>query len=164
LLFDVALDRIDVTVHPQSVVHSMVQFVDGSTLAQVSPPDMRLPIALGMGWPHRIPGAAASCDWRQAAHWTFEPLDTEAFPAIELMKHAGTLGGTWPAVFNAANEQAVYAFHRGEVNFTTIVDIVAVVVNEHEGDRTPRLEDVLGAEGWARNRADQLIAQRFSAR
>ncbi len=164
LLFDVALDRIDVTVHPQSVVHSMVQFVDGSTLAQVSPPDMRLPIALGMGWPHRIPGAAASCDWTQAAHWTFEPLDTKAFPAIELMKHAGTLGGTWPAVFNAANEQAVYAFHRGEVNFTTIVDIVAVVVNEHEGDTTPRLEDVLGAEGWARNRADQFIAQRFSAR
>ena len=163
LLFGIELDRIDVTVHPQSVVHSMVQFVDGSTLAQASPPDMRLPIALGIGWPHRITGAAASCDWTQSAQWTFEPLDSEAFPAIGLMKHAGNLGGTWPAVFNAANEQAVYAFHRGDVRFTDIVDIVAAVVDDHQGEKSPRLEDVLGAEDWARDRADRLIAQRFSA-
>ena len=164
LLFDVELNRIDVTVHPQSVVHSMVQFVDGSTLAQASPPDMRLPIALGIGWPHRITGAAASCDWTRAAQWTFEPLDSEAFPAIDLMKQAGGWGGTWPAVYNAANEQAVHAFHRGEVAFTDIVDIVAAVVEQHDGEKAPRLEDVLGAEQWARERADHLIAQRFSNR
>ena len=164
LLFDVELDRIDVTVHRQSVVHSMVQFVDGSTLAQASPPDMRLPIALGIGWPHRITGAAASCDWTRAAEWTFEPLDSRTFPAIELMKRAGGLGGTWPAVYNAANEQAVHAFHRGQVGFTDIVDIVAAVLEQHDGEKTPRLEDVLGSERWARVRADQLIAQRFNAR
>lgn len=164
LLFDIGLDRIDVTVHPQSVVHSMVQFVDGSTLAQASPPDMRLPIALGIGWPHRITGAAASCDWTQAAQWTFEPLDSEAFSAIELIKHAGNLGGTWPAVFNAANEQAVYAFHRGDVKFTDIVNIVAAVVDEHKGEKSPRLEDVLDAEEWSRKRADAMIAQRFRTR
>lgn len=164
LLFDIGLDRIDVTVHPQSVVHSMVQFVDGSTLAQASPPDMRLPIALGIGWPHRITGVAAPCDWTQSAQWTFEPLDSEAFPAIELMKYAGNLGGTWPAVYNAANEQAVHAFHRGEVSFTDIVGIVAAVVEEHQGEKSPRLEDVLSAEQWARSRADHLMTQRFSVR
>ncbi|WP_058955349.1 1-deoxy-D-xylulose-5-phosphate reductoisomerase [Kocuria rhizophila] len=159
LLFDVPLDRIDVTVHPQSVVHSMVQFVDGSTLAQASPPDMRLPIALGLAWPHRVPGAAAACDWTRAAEWTFEPLDAEAFPAVELMKHAGALGGTWPAVFNAANEQAVHAFHRGALGFLQIVELVASVVDEHTGVREPSLEDVLEAERWARARAEERIAR-----
>lgn len=163
LLFDVPLDRIDVTVHPQSVVHSMVQFVDGSTLAQVSPPDMRLPIALGIGWPYRITGAAASCDWTQAAQWTFEPLDNHAFPAVDLMKHAGQLGGTWPAVFNAANEQAVYAFHREQIKFTDIVDVVAAVVDEHQGEKDPGLEDVLSSETWAREYADHLMKLRYVA-
>ncbi len=158
LLFDVPLDRIDVTVHPQSVVHSMVEFVDGSTLAQASPPDMRLPIALGLGWPHRVTGAAAGCDWTRAAQWTFEPLDSQAFPAVELMKHAGSRGGTWPAVFNAANEQAVHAFHRGALGFTQIVDMVERVVEDHDGVTRPTLEDVLGAEEWARARADERIA------
>lgn len=158
LLFDVPLERIDVTVHPQSVVHSMVQFTDGSTLAQASPPDMRLPIALGIAWPHRVTGAAAACDWTRAAEWTFEPLDAEAFPAVELIKHAGALGGTWPAVFNAANEQAVHAFHRGELGFLQIVELVSRVVDEHDGVREPRLEDVLEAETWARARADERIA------
>ena len=158
LLFDVPLERIDVTVHPQSVVHSMVQFTDGSTLAQASPPDMRLPIALGIAWPHRVTGAAAACDWTRAAEWTFEPLDAEAFPAVELIKHAGGLGGTWPAVFNAANEQAVHAFHRGELGFLQIVELVSRVVDEHDGVREPRLEDVLEAESWARARAGERIA------
>ena len=160
LLFDVPLERIDVTVHPQSVVHSMVQFVDGSTLAQVSPPDMRLPIALGLGWPHRVPGAAAACDWTRAAEWTFEPLDPVAFPAVELMKSAGTTGGTAPAVFNAANEQAVHAFHRSQLGFMEIVDVVERVLGEHDVVAQPGLEDVLAAEQWARRVADERIAGR----
>lgn len=158
LLFDVPLERIDVVVHPQSVVHSLVEFTDGSTLAQASPPDMRLPIALGIGWPHRVTGAAAGCDWTRAAQWTFEPLDSQVFPAVELMKHAGSRGGTWPAVFNAANEQAVHAFHRGALGFTQIVDMVERVLEDHDGVTRPTLEDVLGAEEWARARADERIA------
>ena len=159
LLFDVPLERIDVTVHPQSVVHSMVQFVDGSTLAQVSPPDMRLPIALGLGWPHRVTGAAAACDWTRAAQWTFEPLDAHAFPAVELMKSAGRAGGTAPAVFNAANEQAVLAFHRSQLGFTGIVDLGERVLGEHDVMAEPSLEDVLSAERWARRVADEHIAK-----
>lgn len=157
LLFDIPLDRIDVTVHPQSVVHSMVQFVDGSTVAQASPPDMRLPIALGLGWPHRITGAAASCDWTRAAEWTFEPLDTRAFPAVDLMKAAGGRGGTWPAVFNAANEEAVRAFHRGRLRFPRIVETVGEVLEDHDGSGEPRLEDVLEAEDWARRRTRERV-------
>ncbi|WP_159615983.1 1-deoxy-D-xylulose-5-phosphate reductoisomerase [Arthrobacter zhaoguopingii] len=131
LLFDISLDRIDVVVHPQSVIHSMVQFIDGSTIAQASPPDMRLPIALGIGWPYRVPGSAAACDWSTAASWTFEPLDEEAFPAVRLAKTAAAAGGTSMAVFNAANEEAVEAFHTGIIGFTDIVDTVAAVVAEH---------------------------------
>ena len=106
LLFDVPLERIDVVVHPQSVVHSMVEFIDGSTIAQASPPDMRLPIALGPGLAGPRPGAARPCDWTRATSWTFEPLDTEAFPAVGLAKDAARQGSTYPAVFNAANEEA----------------------------------------------------------
>ena len=113
LLFDVPFDRVDVVVHPQSVVHSMVEFVDGSTLAQASPPDMRLPIALGLGWPDRVPGAAAGCDWTTASTWEFLPLDEEAFPAVRLARRAGAAGGTAPAVYNAANEVCVEAFLAG---------------------------------------------------
>ncbi|HEX8487337.1 MAG TPA: 1-deoxy-D-xylulose-5-phosphate reductoisomerase, partial [Propionibacteriaceae bacterium] len=109
LLYGIDLDRIDVVVHPQSVIHSMVQFCDGSTLAQCSPPDMKLPIALGLAWPERLPGAARPVDWTTAASWTFEPLDTAAFPAVDLARRAGKLGGTAPAVFNAANEECVDA-------------------------------------------------------
>jgi 1-deoxy-D-xylulose-5-phosphate reductoisomerase len=131
LLYGVDLDRIDVVVHPQSIVHSMVQFVDGSTLAQCSPPDMKLPIALGLGWPDRIPGAANPCDWSSAATWTFEPLDDESFPAVSLARRAGRLSGTAPAVYNAANEEAVEAFHAGSLGFVGIVDVVAAVLAEH---------------------------------
>jgi 1-deoxy-D-xylulose-5-phosphate reductoisomerase len=109
----------------------MVQFIDGSTIAQASPPDMRLPIALGIGWPYRVPGSAAACDWSSAASWTFEPLDEEAFPAVRLAKAAAAAGGTSMAVFNAANEEAVEAFHTGIIGFTDIVDTVAAVVAEH---------------------------------
>lgn len=158
LLFDVPLDRIDVVVHPQSVVHSMVQFVDGSIIAQASPPDMRLPIALGLGWPGRVPKAAQPCDWTQATSWTFEPLDSVAFPAVELAKEAAKQGSTYPAVFNAANEEAVEAFHAGRIRFTDIVDTVESVLSEHSGSSELTVESVLDAESWARTRTHDRLA------
>jgi 1-deoxy-D-xylulose-5-phosphate reductoisomerase len=177
LLYGVDLDRIDVVVHPQSVVHSMVQFVDGSTLAQCSPPDMKLPIALGLYWPDRLPNAARPCDWSQASTWTFEPLDREAFPAVDLARDAGRSGGTAPAVFNAANEVGVEAFHQGRIAFLDIVDIAAAVLAEHgrQPENRPRdvgsalvpassltLSDVLAADQWARKRAEELTRGRLA--
>ncbi|WP_199430282.1 1-deoxy-D-xylulose-5-phosphate reductoisomerase [Qaidamihabitans albus] len=155
LLFDIPCDRIDVVVHPQSIVHSMVTFADGSTLAQASPPDMRLPIALALNWPDRVPGAAPACRWDEASAWTFEPLDGTAFPAVELARHVGTVGGCLPAVFNAANEQLVAAFLAQNTGFTSIVDTVSEVVESaDEWHREPRdVEDVFAAEQWARERA-----------
>lgn len=161
LLFDIPLDRIDAVVHPQSVVHSMVEFIDGSTIAQASPPDMRLPIALGMAWPARVPGACAPCDWRSAASWTFEPLDEDAFPAIRLAKDAAAASETHMAVFNAANEEAVEAFHNGRIGFLDIVDTVAATVEDYDAGAVAgaglTLEAVLAAEDWARNRAHERL-------
>ncbi|TDB93075.1 1-deoxy-D-xylulose-5-phosphate reductoisomerase [Actinomadura sp. 7K534] len=163
LLFDVPMDRIEVMVHPQSVIHSMVEFTDGSTLAQASPPDMRLPIALGIDWPDRVPDAAPGIDWSKAHTWELFPLDDEAFPAVALARRAGELGGTFPAVYNAANEECVDAFRAGRLPFLGIVDTVARVVDEHEkhGARPagrPTLDDVLAADGWARARTRELTA------
>ncbi|WP_120953865.1 1-deoxy-D-xylulose-5-phosphate reductoisomerase [Arthrobacter oryzae] len=158
LLFDIPLERIDVVVHPQSVVHSMVQFVDGSTIAQASPPDMRLPIALGLGWPDRVPGSARACDWTKATSWTFEPLDVAAFPAVGLAKDAARQGSTFPAVFNAANEEAVMAFHAGQIRFTDIVDTIEAVLSEHTGSSGLTVESVLDAESWARARTHERLA------
>lgn len=158
LLFDIPFDRIDVTVHPQSVVHSMVEFVDGSVLAQCSPPDMKLPIALGMSWPNRVPNVAKACDWTKAATWTFEPLDESVFGAVNLARQVGTAGLTYPAVFNAANEQAVDAFHAGKIGFNQIVDLIKRVVDAHEPEKQLSLDSVLAAEKWARDRADGVIA------
>lgn len=158
LLFDIPLERIDVVVHPQSVVHSMVQFVDGSTIAQASPPDMRLPIALGLGWPDRVPQAAQACDWSKATSWTFEPLDTVAFPAVGLAKAAAQRGSTYPAVFNAANEEAVMAFHAGRIRFMDIVDTIEAVLSEHTGSSGLTVESVLDAERWARARTHERLA------
>jgi 1-deoxy-D-xylulose-5-phosphate reductoisomerase len=160
LLFDVPLEKIDVVVHPQSVVHSMVQFVDGSIIAQASPPDMRLPIALGLGWPDRVSRAASPCDWSQATSWTFEPLDSTAFPAVELAKEAARRGSTFPAVFNAANEEAVDAFHEGRIRFTDIVETVEAVLSEHSGSSELTLESVLDAERWARARSHERLANK----
>ncbi|MEP7180400.1 MAG: 1-deoxy-D-xylulose-5-phosphate reductoisomerase [Pseudonocardiales bacterium] len=166
LLFDIPYDRIEVVVHPQSIVHSMVEFTDGATLAQASPPDMRLPIALALDWPLRVPGAAPALDWTSAQDWTFEPLDGEAFPAVELARRAGRAGGCAPAVFNAANEELVGAFHDGTVGFLGIVDVVAEVVdgwlsNEHAAAGNPgTVEDVEHAEAWARAQARSLAARR----
>ncbi len=169
LLFGVPFERIEVVVHPQSVVHSMVEFSDGSTLAQASPPDMRLPIALGLAWPERVPGAAAPCDWSTAATWEFLPLDTDAFPAVDLARTVGAAGGTHPAVFNAANEECVLAFHAGRIGFLAIVDTVERVVVEHDGNSGNgsdplTVESVLRAETWARARARELVGRRRADR
>ncbi|GAB3277092.1 1-deoxy-D-xylulose-5-phosphate reductoisomerase [Microbacterium sp. MEC084] len=158
LLFDVPFDRIDVVVHPQSIVHSMVEFVDGSTIAQASPPDMRLPISLGLDWPHRVPGVGAPLDWTAASAWTFEPLDDEAFPAVALAKQVGEAGRTYPGVYNAANEQAVDAFHEGRLPFLGIVDTVRRVVDAHDAPAELTRESLAEAEAWARAEADRMIS------
>jgi 1-deoxy-D-xylulose-5-phosphate reductoisomerase len=158
LLFDVDYDDIQVVVHPQSIVHSMVEFIDGSTIAQASPPDMRLPISLALDWPHRIGGVGRPLDWTQATSWDFEPLDDEAFPAVALAKSVGRAGRTFPAVFNAANEQAVDAFHDGRLSFLGIVDTIARVVDAHEAPDALTVESLADAEAWARQNADRLIA------
>lgn len=164
LLYDVALDDITVVVHPQSVVHSMVEFVDGSTLAQVSPPDMKLPIALALTWPERLPDAAAPCDWTQAATWTFEPLDDDTFPAVRLARRAGQAGGTAPAVYNAANEACVDAFSEGRIPFTGIVAIIEACLDEHlaqghVSNDEMDVEAVLAADAWGRRRAAELVGE-----
>ena len=159
LLFDIPFERIEVTVHPQSVIHSMVEFVDGSVLAQCSPPDMRLPIALGMSWPERVPNVAQACDWTKAATWSFEPLNESVFGAVRLARQVGAAGLTFPAVYNAANEQAVEAFHAGWIGFNQIVDLVQRVVDAHEPESELSLEGVLRAEIWARDRASSQIAK-----
>lgn len=158
LLYGVDLDRIEAVVHPQSVVHSMVQFIDGSTIAQCSPPDMKLPIALALDWPNRLAGAANPCDWTKATRWTFEPLDEEAFPAVQLARTVGEAGGTAPAVYNAANEVCVDAFCAGRLGFLDIVDTVTEVVAEHDTvpDSQITIEAVLEADRWARRRAGEI--------
>jgi 1-deoxy-D-xylulose-5-phosphate reductoisomerase len=158
LLFGIPFGDIEVVVHRQSVIHSMVEFADGSTIAQASPPDMRIPIALAMAWPDRVPDAASPVDWTTAHTWTFEPLDEAAFPAVALAREVGTEGGTAPAVYNAANEVCVEAFLRGRLPFAGIIDNVARVVSEHDGSGRARvtLDDVLSADGWARDRAREL--------
>lgn len=159
LLFGIPYDRIDVTVHPQSIVHSMVTFTDGSTLAQASPPDMKLPIALALGWPDRVPGAAAACDFSTASTWTFEPVDNTVFPAVELARQAGTTGGCVPAVYNAANEIAVQAFLDGVIRFPDIVRTVARVVESADrwAAEPSTLDEVLAADTWARDCARTFV-------
>jgi 1-deoxy-D-xylulose-5-phosphate reductoisomerase len=158
LLFGIPFDRIEVTVHPQSVVHSMVEFIDGSLLAQCSPPNMKLPIALGMSWPDRLPNIAPACDWTKASTWAFEPLDERVFSAVRLARQVGEAGLTYPAVYNAANEEAVEAFHAGRIGFNQIVDLIDRVVDAHEPEATLTLDGVLAAEIWARDRAQAQIA------
>jgi 1-deoxy-D-xylulose-5-phosphate reductoisomerase len=160
LLFGFGLDRIDVVVHPQSIVHSMVEFSDGATIIQASPPDMRLPISLGLAWPDRVPEAAPGLDWSTAATWTFEPLDDAAFPAVALAREAAAAGGTAPAAYNAANEACVADFQAGRISFLRIVDTVAQIVSEHDAARTAvtTVADVLAVDDWARRRARELNA------
>jgi 1-deoxy-D-xylulose-5-phosphate reductoisomerase len=191
LLFGLPMEAIAVVIHPQSVVHSMVEFVDGSTIAQASPPDMRLPIALALSWPRRLSGVAPAIDWSSATAWEFAPLDDVLFPAVAIARRAGEASGTAPAVFNAANEVGVGRFLAGEIPFTSIVDCVAAVLDEHlaspsgsrdaaeettssfgagtfgagasgvgmpdAGQPSLTVDDVLAADGWARQRASQLL-------
>ncbi len=156
LLFDVPLDSIEVTVHPQSVVHSMVEFNDGSTIAQVSPPDMRLPIALGISWPDRVADVIPAIDWRQSHNWSFEPLDESVFQGVKLARAAASGGGTLPAVFNAANEIAVDAFHDGVIGFTEIWQLISETMAAHQQESQLSLESVLAADAWARGFAAEL--------
>jgi 1-deoxy-D-xylulose-5-phosphate reductoisomerase len=162
LLFDIAYDDITVVVHPQSLVHSMVEFTDGSTIAQVSPPDMRLPIALALGWPERVPDAQPPMDWSVAQTLTFEPLDRTAFPAVSLAMAAGRAGGTAPAVFNAANEESVEAFFAGRLPFLGIIDTVADVLDRTSVRELSTVADVLEVEREARARAREVIGRRNS--
>ncbi|HET9518208.1 MAG TPA: 1-deoxy-D-xylulose-5-phosphate reductoisomerase [Actinoplanes sp.] len=157
-LFDVAYDDIEVMVHPQSVLHSLVEFVDGSTLAQASPPDMRLPIALALAWPHRVPYAAAAVDWTLAHTWELRPLDDEAFPAVRLAKAAGRAGRCRPAIYNAANEECVAAFVSGRLPFLGIVSTIErVLAAAPDFDEPGTVEAVLAAESWARAQAQGMI-------
>ena len=162
LLFDIPFDRIDVVVHPQQMIHSMVEFVDGSTIAQAGPPRMLVPIALGLSWPERIADADVPVDWTLAQSWEFEPLDDEAFPAVALARRVGEAGGTWPAVYNAANEVCVDAFHEGRLGFVDIVDTIARVVDAYAAEPLSEvtdltLDDVLAADAWARETAGRTI-------
>lgn len=165
LLYGVDLDDITVVVHPQSIVHSMVEFHDGSTIAQASPPDMRLPIGIALTWPDRLPDAAAPCDWSTPATWTFEPLDDDSFPAVGLARRAGKAAGTAPAVYNAANEALVDAFCAGTIGFLDITDIIAAVLDEHLAaghiaDEALTVEAVLAADAWGRARAAEIVEAR----
>ncbi|GAB6987339.1 1-deoxy-D-xylulose-5-phosphate reductoisomerase [Nocardioides pyridinolyticus] len=157
LLFGIPFDRIEVVVHPTSVVHSMVEFVDGSTLVQASPPTMLIPIALGLAWPERVPDTAPPVDWTRPETWEFFPLDDEAFPAVALARAAGERGGTAPAVYNAANEECVEAFRAGRLDFVAIVPTVQAVLSRHDVPSEVTVEDILGADAWAREEARRLI-------
>jgi 1-deoxy-D-xylulose-5-phosphate reductoisomerase len=158
-LFGTPYGDISVTVHPQSVIHSMVEFRDGSTLAQCSPPDMRLPIALALGWPDRVDAAATPVDWTKAHEWQFLPLDEQAFPAVRLAKAAGVTGHCRPAIYNAANEELVAAFAEGRLPFLGIVNSLESVLADAPDFAEPgTVEDVLAAESWARSHARTCVA------
>jgi len=159
LLFGIALDRIEVTVHPQSVIHSMVEFIDGSVIAQASPPDMKLPIALGLSWPDRLDSVSKAIDWTKSHSWQFEPLDEEVFSAVRLARQVASKGLSFPAVYNAANEQAVAAFHAGVISFDQITELIERALDAHEPQSVLTLESVLEAERWARDRTDAQIAR-----
>lgn len=161
-LFGMDYDHIDVVVHPQQQIHSMVEFCDGATIAQMGPPRMLVPIALGLSWPERLDAVDAPCDWSTASTWDFTPLDDEAFPAVQLARAAGRAGGTHPAVYNAANEVCVAAFHAGRITFPQIVQTVTAVLEAHADgnsshapavDTVDSVEQVLAADAWARTEA-----------
>ncbi|MGY1785833.1 1-deoxy-D-xylulose-5-phosphate reductoisomerase [Geodermatophilus sp. SYSU D00698] len=159
LLFGVPYADIDVVVHPQSIVHSMVTFADGATIAQASPPDMRLPIALALAWPDRLPHVQPALDWSTASTWEFAPLDADAFPAVRLARAAGEAGGVVPALYNAANEEAVAAFLAGRLRFPDVVGLVARTLDDAPDLGAPTcVDDVLAAERWARQHARAALA------
>ncbi len=162
-LFDLPYSKISAVIHPQSVVHSMVEFIDGSTIAQASPPNMKGPIAYALGDGARVSKATAPVDWSKSHTWDFVPIDSNRFPAIDLARRCGELGGGLPAIFNAANEVAVEAFVKGKISFVQIVDIVEATV-QALGGGSPitirNLKDVSAIENDARIRAAQIIGER----
>jgi 1-deoxy-D-xylulose-5-phosphate reductoisomerase len=161
-LFDLAYEMIEAVIHPQSVVHSLVEFNDGSTIAQASPPNMKGPIAYALAYPERINKACAPIDWSKSHTWNFSPIDNEKYPAIELAKRCGELGGGLPAVYNAANEVAVAAFLAQRIKFTAIIELVEQVVQSF-GSNTPTtirdIADVSAIEQSARMKAEELIKE-----
>ena len=161
LLFGIPYERIEVVVHPQSIVHGMVEFCDGAVVAKLSPPDMRLPIQLALTWPERLSHAPASMDWTRVQQLQFEPLDRATFPMVDMAVAAGRLGGTAPAVFNAANEEAVAAFLEQRARFADIPHVVEAVLERHDTIPVVDVDDVLQAETWARAVASQVLAGRL---
>ena len=159
LLFDIPINRIAITVHPQSIVHSMVEFVDGSVIAQASTTDMKLPIALALDWPKRVPGAVSKINWNESHNWVFEPLDEEVFQSVPLAREVALRGSTFPAVYNAANEEAVAAFLEGRIGFTDIIRVIDRAIEAHQAASHMTLEGVLQAESWAREVARELISK-----
>ena len=161
-LFGLAYENIEAVIHPQSVVHSLVEFIDGSTIAQASPPNMKGPIAYALSYPQRLNKACAPIDWSKSHNWEFSPIDNERYPAIELAKRCGQLGSGLPAVYNAANEVAVAAFLAAQIKFTDIIDIVESVVQSF-GSNTPTtirdISDVSGIEQSARSKAAELVKE-----
>jgi 1-deoxy-D-xylulose-5-phosphate reductoisomerase len=164
-LFNLPYSQIDAVIHPQSVVHSMVEYRDGSTIAQASPPNMKGPIALAINYPHRTPAATAPIDWTKASTWNFAPIDSKRFPAVALARHCGAMGGALPAIFNAANEVVVEAFMYGKVKFIDIIPTVERVVSQFESGSSMTLRDladVSAIEEDARKATSALIEKESS--
>jgi 1-deoxy-D-xylulose-5-phosphate reductoisomerase len=159
-LFGVDYDRIEVVVHPQSIVHSMVEFCDGTTIAQLSVPDMRLPIGYALGYPDRLAHAYGSLDFSAPVHLDFAPPDLQTFPCLQLAYEAGRTGGSAPAWLNAANEVAVAAFLSGRIPWTAIAEVVAETLEAHEPSDLEQVEDVLEADAHARVRATLAVVAR----
>jgi len=162
-LFDIPYSKIEAVIHPQSIIHSMVEFNDGSVIAQASPPSMKLPIALALSWPERTAGAISPIDWSTAHTWNFAPIDHARFPAIDLARRCGEIGGAMPAIFNAANEEAVAAFLKSEIKFTEIIEVVDAVL-QHLASIAPTtlsdIADVSAIEDDARASANKNISMR----
>ncbi|MFM2214916.1 MAG: hypothetical protein RJA88_285 [Actinomycetota bacterium] len=159
-LFGIGYDKIEAVIHPQSIVHSMVEFVDGSTIAQGSPPNMKGPISLALSYPHRVPGVTTPIDWTTSHTWNFSPIDESRFPSVALARECGTAGGALPAIFNASNEVAVQAFVDGQIKFTEIVKTVSQVVEALRSSHTGKirdLADVSAIENDARRTAHELL-------
>jgi 1-deoxy-D-xylulose-5-phosphate reductoisomerase len=159
-LFGIAYSQIEAVIHPQSVIHSMVEFVDGSTIAQASPPNMKGPISLALAYPERVPAATQAIDWTQSHTWNFSPIDTKRFPAVALARSCGEIGGGLPAIFNASNEVAVQAFIDGQIGFSAIVEVVTAAVDALRSVGSSQLRDladVSAIEDDARRTARELI-------
>ena len=158
-LFDLPPEKIEIVIHPESIVHSMVEFVDGSVIAQLGPPDMRTPIQYALTYPDRLPGVSRKLDLSQSFSLNFHPPDFERFPALQLAHHVARVGGSLGAVLNAANETAVTAFVAGNIPFGGIARAVEHTIRSHAVQPTPTLDDLLKADQWARGTAEQFVCK-----